>query len=314
MGRRRRGLDINGILLFDKPLHWSSNEAVQKLKRLFNAQKAGHTGSLDPLATGLLPVCFGQATKISAYLLDAVKGYRTTCELGKVSTTGDAEGDISSTNDIPLLNESVIDALLNRFRGPIQQQPPMYSALWHEGKRLYELARQGKVIDRPYRSVTVFKLELVAYTPTTLTLDVLCSKGTYIRSLVEDLGQALGCGAYVTKLRRTVVAPFVMPGIDMPGIDMPDCAWQTSPVYALEALSSVQPDNVLLPVDAALTQYPAVQLLPDQVQAILQGQPVTCTEALVKTMVRLYDGETFLGLGEQAAHVIQPRRLMRAVT
>ena len=200
---------VNGILVFDKPLGMSSNQALQKVRWLLNAEKAGHTGSLDPLATGVLPLCFGEATKYSQYLLDADKGYRTVAQLGVTTATGDAEGDVLERREVTVGRSELEQALVG-FRGDIKQIPPIYSALKKDGQPLYKLARAGEVVEREARSVTISRLEVEAFEPPLATLEVACSKGTYIRTLVEDLGQVLGCGAHVAQLRRTQAGPFVL--------------------------------------------------------------------------------------------------------
>ena len=210
MGRRKtpRGRSVNGILLLDKPLGITSNDALQRVKRVYHAQKAGHTGSLDPLAGGLLPVCFGSATKLSTYLLDADKRYLVRVRLGVTTTTGDAEGEVQHTRRVDQVTQQAVLDLLPRFTGRIQQLPPMYSALKHQGKRLYELARQGIEVEREPREITIYSLQLVDFALPEFELDVVCSKGTYVRTLAEDMGEALGCGAHVIGLRRTGVGPY----------------------------------------------------------------------------------------------------------
>jgi len=200
---------VDGILLLDKPLHLSSNQALQKVKHLFQAKKAGHTGSLDPLATGMLPLCFGKATKLAQGLLGVDKKYVVTAKLGEMTTTGDAEGDVIETKPVPAVTIEALQAVLMRFTGEIQQTPPMYSAVKMGGKPLYELARQGITVERQSRPVTIYVISLKELALPFVTLEVHCSKGTYIRTLVEDIGRALGCGAYVTALRRTVVGNFL---------------------------------------------------------------------------------------------------------
>ncbi|OJU84103.1 MAG: tRNA pseudouridine(55) synthase TruB, partial [Acinetobacter sp. 39-4] len=199
---------LSGVFLLNKPLGLSSNSALQKVRRLFNAQKAGHTGALDPLATGLLPICLGEATKFSHYLLDSTKRYQTTVKLGQTTATGDVEGEILQQRDVPALTEANIEQVLEQFRGDIKQVPPMYSALKREGRPLYELERQGIEIEREARPVTIYELKLLSFTEDSLTLDVTCSKGTYIRVLGEDIGEALGCGGHLTKLHRTQTGHF----------------------------------------------------------------------------------------------------------
>ena len=202
MAKRRKGRAIDGVVLLDKPQGMTSNFALQKVRRLFAAQKAGHTGSLDPLATGVLPICLGEATKFSRYLLDADKGYYTTAKLGDIRTTSDSEGETVLLQAVPDYSDDQIQAVLDQFRGAIDQVPTMYSALKYQGRPLYEYARQGITVERSARPITIHKLELLARRQDELDLQVACSKGTYIRTLVEDIGQALGCGAHVSMLRR----------------------------------------------------------------------------------------------------------------
>ncbi|MGH8431877.1 MAG: tRNA pseudouridine(55) synthase TruB, partial [Solimonas sp.] len=199
---------VNGILLFDKPRGFSSNDALQRVKRLFRAEKAGHTGNLDPLATGLLPICFGQATKLCGHLLDSDKRYLARVKPGEKTTTGDTEGEVIQRSDAGLLSREALEAVLPAFTGTIRQVPPMYSALKHQGQRLYELAREGVEVERQPREVAIHELRLTAFEPGGFELDVRCSKGTYIRTLAEDLAAALGQCAHLVALRRTEVAPF----------------------------------------------------------------------------------------------------------
>ena len=199
---------ISGVLLLDKSLEITSNQALQRVKRLYQAKKAGHTGSLDPLAHGMLPICLGEATKFSHFLLESDKEYKVIAKLGEITATGDAEGPIIEKRDIYPFSEQELIAVLNRFKGAITQTPPMYSALKHQGQPLYELARKGITVERKSRQIHIYDLQLVEYSLNQLTLRVKCSKGTYIRSLVEDIGLALGCGAHVVHLRRVSVAHF----------------------------------------------------------------------------------------------------------
>ncbi|MDX1334232.1 MAG: tRNA pseudouridine(55) synthase TruB [Gammaproteobacteria bacterium] len=279
--------NISGVLLLDKPLGMSSNQALQKARYLFNAAKAGHTGSLDPLATGLLPLCFGEATKVSSYLLDSDKFYTTVARLGARSTTGDAEGELIDLRSVPELDEARIREVLSSFMGEIDQVPPMYSALKHEGKRLYELARQGVEVERKSRRVQIFQLDLLGWDQEHLRLQVGCSKGTYIRSLVEDIGEALGCGAHVVELRRTGVKPYVEPEM-----------WS---IEQLERLAEDGPeslDQCLIPVDSALVHIPAVHMDEEEADKIAHGQPVVVDKRPDGLLYRLYRGErTFIGLG-----------------
>jgi len=208
LSKRKSGRNVHGIILLDKRLGVSSNKALQEVRRLFNANKGGHTGSLDPMATGLLPLCFGEATKVSAMMLDDNKRYQAIVKLGVMTDTGDAEGQVIEQKPVPELSTEIINDCLNTFVGEIDQVPPMYSALKHNGKKLYELAREGIVIERKARRITIFELKLLNSTSDTLTLDVACSKGTYIRSLAEDIGHKLGCGGTIIGLRRTQSGQF----------------------------------------------------------------------------------------------------------
>lgn len=309
MSRRKpKGRSIDGILLLDKPLGLSSNKALQIVKRLFNAQKAGHTGSLDPLATGMLPICFGEATKVSSFLLESNKSYQTTATLGKITTTGDAEGKVLQKRSIPTLNKTEIDITLNTFKGNISQIPPMYSALKHQGQPLYKLARQGIEIERKRRQVTIFDLTLTNHTSHSLSLEVTCSKGTYIRTLVEDIGKSLDCGAYVSMLRRTAVDPFYNNMVSLATLEK----------YIAEEKNI---DQFLLPIDAGLSHFQAVTLTEQATIAYLYGQTVTLpvhfstlkkAEASPITYLRTYDNhKRFLGVSTLSdEQTIVPKRLM----
>ncbi|WP_263144712.1 tRNA pseudouridine(55) synthase TruB [Pseudomonas alcaligenes] len=294
---------VNGILLLDKPRGLSSNAALQKVRWLLNAEKAGHTGSLDPLATGVLPLCFGEATKFSQYLLDADKGYETLMQLGVTTTTGDAEGEVVERREVTV-GRDAIEAQLPRFRGEIKQIPPMYSALKKDGQPLYKLARAGEVVEREARSVTIARLDLLACEGNQARLSVACSKGTYIRTLVEDLGQLLGCGAHVAELRRVQAGPF--------GI---------AQTIALEALEQAHAeggnealDAFLLPVDSGLEHWPLLSFSEHSAYYWLHGQPVRAPEAPKFGMVRVQDHlGRFIGIGEVSEDGrIAPRRLIRA--
>ena len=256
---------VDGILLLDKPVGWSSNQALQRVKYLYRAQKAGHTGSLDPLATGMLPLCFGQATKLSSFMLDADKTYRVTGRLGMRTATGDAEGECiyeASPEDVARVTTARLADVLNQFRGEIEQVPPMYSALKHAGQRLYTLARRGIEVERKARAVRIDTLTLRTVALPEFTLEVECSKGTYIRTLVEDIGEALGCGAYVVSLRRTVIHGF--PDNELVTLD------------DLERLADDREalDQLLRPLDVALMHLPEVELDRDSSFYLCQGQAV----------------------------------------
>lgn len=302
MGRRgrARGRPVSGILLLDKPLGLSSNHALQRVKRLYDARKAGHTGSLDPLADGMLPICFGDATKLSAFLLDADKYYWFRVKLGETTATGDTEGEITGTRPVEGVTVARIEQVLSGFLGEIEQMPPMYSALKHKGKRLYELAREGVEVEREPRKVLIHELELGEVNLPEFELRVHCSKGTYVRTLAEDIGEALGCGAHVTALRRTGVGPYT-------GFDM----------YTMDALEKVSEqgqaaiDALLLPIDTALSDWPEVRVNADTAFYLKQGQAVLIPKAPTGGWVRIYQGEEFLAVGQvQDDGRIAPKRLM----
>ena len=307
MGRRRKhGRDIDGILLLDKPLHLSSNEALQRVKRLYQANKAGHTGSLDPLATGLLPVCLGGATKFSTYLLDADKHYRVRIRLGITTTTADAEGEVLETRPVVGVDETRLQAVMARFQGPIEQLPPMYSAVKHQGERLYKLARQGIEVERQPRTVTIHRMALIDLALPELELDVHCSKGTYVRTLAEDIGAELGCGGHVIGLRRTGVGPYVEPKRRFVTLEEIEdlIAAEEDPYPAL--------DSLLLPLESALEHWPAVRLTADAAFYLRQGQAVLVPQAPTAGLVRLYDpSRHFLGVGCILDDgKVQPKRLL----
>jgi len=306
LGRRKnKGRNISGVLLLDKPLGGSSNHALQKVKRLFGAAKAGHTGSLDPLATGMLPVCFGEATKISAFLLDADKRYRFKCQLGVSTTTGDTEGEVVETCDVSLITEQAIKAVLPEFIGDIEQIPPMYSALKHNGERLYKLARQGIEVKREARSVTIYDIDYLSLSKDEqqrliLELEVSCSKGTYVRTLVEDIAKRLHCCAHITALRRLSVGPY--DGDMMTMEQLMELAEQGN-----EAL-----DDSLQPIDSGVADWPDVHLGSDAAFYVRQGQPVMVPHAPTQGWVRIYDQSQFLGLGEiQDDGMVAPRRMIK---
>jgi tRNA pseudouridine55 synthase len=308
MGRRRRhGRDIDGILLLDKPLGLTSNEALQRVKRLYQANKAGHTGSLDPLATGLLPVCLGGATKFSTYLLDADKRYRVRVRLGITTTTADAEGEILETRPVGDLDEARVRAVLGRFLGPIDQLPPMYSAVKHQGERLYKLARQGIEVARQPRTVTIHAMELLDLAPSELEMDVHCSKGTYVRTLAEDIGAALGCGGHVIGLRRTGVGPYLEPDSRFVTLDEIEDIVMADREGSFPAL-----DALLLPLESALEHWPAVRLSADAAFYLRQGQAVLVPQAPTEGLVRIYDPSLhFLGVGCILDDgKVQPKRLL----
>lgn len=301
MPRRRRGKDIHGILPLDKPLGQSSNAVLQYARRLLDARKAGHTGSLDPLASGVLPLCFGEATKVSGFLLDADKTYEFRCRLGQRTATGDVEGEVVEEAPVPELNESQVSAALQAFLGEIEQIPPMYSALKHEGQRLYRLARQGREVERPPRRVTISEYQLLALEEGELSLRVRCSKGTYVRVLAEDLARALGSCGHVSALRRVAAGPYRER-------DLVSLA-------ALEAAAATGPEAVaalLLPVDSALSSWPQVTLDRDTAHYFKLGQGVMASGAPPEGELRVYaEDEGFLGIGRILEDGrVAPRRLM----
>ena len=303
MSRRRKGRDVNGILVIDKPQGVTSNGILQQVKRLYGAAKAGHTGALDPLATGVLPLCFGEATKFSQMMLDSDKAYITTAKLGIRTETGDSEGAVVEEKPVPALTEAQVEAVLENFRGDIQQVPSMYSALKHQGKPLYEYAREGIVIDRPARPVTIYELKLLAVREQELDLAVTCTKGTYIRSLVEDIGEALGCGAHVSALRRTLASGYTLAN--------------ARDVKDLEAMRErgERLDGLLLPPESALTMFPEHRLAGPALVSILNGQPVRIPGQSLEGFVRIYGDRSFVGLAEAMPEGddtnLVPRRLVK---
>ena len=302
MSKRKSGLNVHGILLLDKRLGVSSNKALQEVRRLFNANKAGHTGSLDPLATGLLPLCFGEATKVSAMMLDDNKRYQVVVQLGVMTDTGDAEGEIIKTAAVPDITDDELMLCLEQFIGEIDQVPPMYSALKHNGKKLYELAREGITIERKARRISIFDLKVLASSLTgqdktnQLVLDVFCSKGTYIRSLAEDLGDALGVCGTVLALRRLEAGMFNIA--------------QAKTIEQLTAMTAEELQLSLMAIDTPLQAFPAVYVSEPQAVAIKYGQSVQLEAGLIEGTVRLYQDEVFLGLGEMLLDgKIAPKRL-----
>jgi len=295
---KRQKKNINGILLLDKPLGFSSNQALQKIKWLLKAAKAGHTGTLDPLASGLLPLCFGEATKFAHYLTDADKTYIATIKLGITTTTGDAEGAVLSTQPVNV-NQAEFKKTSQQFLGEISQVPPMYSALKFEGKALYEYARAGVEIERQSRLVTIHSIEVNSFSSDVAVITVTCSKGTYIRTLAEDIGKQLGCGAHLIGLRRTATANYDIS--------------QAITIEQFEAMSDEQRLAVLAPADSAVLHLPAITLDDDSVFYLLQGQSVWRSGFIPTGLLRLYSEQpVFLGLGElQPDGKIAPKRLIQ---
>ncbi|MDX1692778.1 MAG: tRNA pseudouridine(55) synthase TruB [Ketobacteraceae bacterium] len=300
---KKRGRDISGILVLNKGLGYTSNASLQRVKRMYGAAKAGHTGSLDPLATGVLPICLGEATKFSQFLLDADKSYRVTGELGTQTASGDADGEVVKTCPVGTVSATDLETVLSQFQGEIEQVPSMYSALKHEGQPLYKLARQGVEVERKARKVTIYQIDMLEFDGQRFTLDVHCSKGTYIRNLVEDIGFALDNLAYVVKLHRTGSGPF-----------------GEKDAISVEQLAEVMDngghaalDELLLPIDAALDQWPAVHLTDLTSFYMKTGQAVQIPDSPTEGRVKLLEEDgNFLGVGEILDDGrVAPRRLMK---
>ena len=307
--RRTRGRSVNGIFLLNKPLHLSSNQALQRVKNFFDANKAGHTGALDPLATGVLPICLGEATKFSQFLLDSDKHYRSTFTLGMATETGDCDGATRSEADASAITEEQIEAALEPFRGDIQQVPSMYSALKHNGQPLYKLARQGIEVEREARSITVHKYQILAFRPgqrAEVDVEVHVSKGTYVRSLAEDLGRALGCGAHVSALHRHIAGPFT----EQDTVTLPELE------KLRESCEAPELDYLLKPMDIAVADRMAVELSETTATYFQLGQEVMSTEAFRNgqegDIVRVFrEGGAFLGVATVTDDgKIAPKRLV----
>ena len=296
MNIKKTRRDVHGVLLLDKPQGMTSNDALQKVKRIFNAKKAGHTGALDPLATGMLPICFGEATKFSQYLLDSDKRYRVIAKLGQRTDTSDADGQVICTKPVNI-TQSQIDEVLTHFRGDILQVPTMFSALKYQGKPLYEYARQGIVIEREARPITVYENQFIQYdlAKHELTLEVHCSKGTYIRTIIDDLGELLGCGAHVIYLRRLQVSNYPI-----------------DKMISLDELQNIgEKEPLLMPVDSPLQANGKVVLSESQGKDILLGRTVTVeSNVTVETLVRIYKEQQFIGAGTQIFNKLSPKRLI----
>ena len=299
---RKKGRDVHGVFLLDKPQGVSSNDIMQKVKRLFKANKAGHTGALDPLATGMLPICLGEATKFSQFLLDSDKRYVVTAKLGERTDTSDAEGQVVQSREVNVAEADIL-AALSAFRGEILQVPTMFSALKHNGKPLYEYARAGITVEREARPITIFELKFIDYQAPFLTLEVHCSKGSYIRTLVDDLGEALGCGAHVTMLRRLAVADYPIEEM-MPIEDL---------ALLADSFPSSELDRLLLPMDTAVASLPQLNLTAEQTKAVGFGQRVKFENPqALNGLVRLFsENGQFLGIAEiTAGNIIRPNRMV----
>ena len=298
--RNKKGRNIIGMIIIDKPKNRSSNHVLQQVKRLFDAKKAGHTGALDPLATGVLPICLGEATKVSSYLLNADKSYHVTCSLGVVTDSGDSDGETIATADIPIFTESTILDLLPDFIGEQDQVPPMFSALKYKGQPLYKLARQGIEIERKPRRITIYDIELLAITADSFTLSVHCSKGTYIRTLIEEISHVLGCGGHVSMLRRVAAASYD----EQQALSIEQL--QTVAEQGLEAL-----DRLLLPVESALPDWPAIIVSDEMIRALRLGQSIQSDSAFESAQIKLFSQDNnFIGLGEMSSQgIISPKRV-----
>ncbi|MEM7053534.1 MAG: tRNA pseudouridine(55) synthase TruB [Pseudomonadota bacterium] len=288
-------MSTHGILLLDKPSGLTSNAVLSRAKRILNIKKAGHTGALDPMANGLLPLCFGQATKVSQFLLESDKQYLADIRLGQTTNSGDADGEVLEEREIPELTRQQIEAVLEPFRGPIEQIPPMVSALKHKGKRLHELARAGIEVERKPRKVTIHQLDLLDFDQNRLTVRVACSKGTYIRSLAMDIGESNDCGAHLSALRRERSGLFAL-----------------EQAVSMDKLSDLSCDDaraLLIAPDQALSDLPSIELTPEQTTALRHGQPVRTNEDQTE-LARIYSDEEFIGIGSiDEFGVLKSRRL-----
>ena len=300
---RGKGRNVNGIILLDKAKGESSNYALQRIKRLFHAKKAGHTGSLDPLATGVLPLCLGEATKISQFLLDSDKRYMAKVKLGERTDSGDSEGVVIDVQRRINVDYDALVQTLTKFEGEIKQLPPMYSALKHHGVPLYKLARKGISIKRKVRAVTIHKIGLMNFDNNIAEIDVTCSKGTYIRTLADDLGQELGCGAHVIELRRLQAGVF--------SIDQCRGSNELEKIKESFGLSGL--DKVIVPMERAVEKLPEVVLASETARDIRNGQAVSFHELPKSGLVRLYEKENFIGIGiVNADGQVAPKRLVAA--
>ncbi|WP_076542866.1 tRNA pseudouridine(55) synthase TruB [Shewanella sp. UCD-KL21] len=308
MARRRKGRFIDGIVLLDKGTGISSNHALQRVKRLYQANKAGHTGALDPLATGMLPICLGEATKFSQHLLDADKRYLVTAKLGERTDTSDSDGEVVQIRPVNFTQEK-LEASLEHFRGKTMQVPSMYSALKYQGQPLYKYAREGIEVPREARPINVFELLYVGLEGDELTLDIHCSKGTYIRTIVDDLGEMLGCGAHVIMLRRTQVADYPYEKM----VTLEQLMAMVDKAEKSETPSSDVLDPLLLPMDTAVANFAEVNLPETSAQYILQGQPVQAEGVLDDQLLRITLGESrkFIGIGfKNDDGLLAPKRLV----
>ena len=308
MAKRRKGRAINGIVLLDKPIEISSNQALQQVKRIYFAQKAGHTGALDPLATGMLPICLGEGTKFSQFLLDTDKTYQVTAKLGVRTTTSDADGDIVSEKTVDV-SQQQLEQALDSFRGQSKQIPSMYSALKYQGQPLYKYAREGIEVPREARDINVFSLTLLRFEHDEVDLELHVSKGTYIRTIVDDLGELLGCGAHVSMLRRVSVGSY--PRDKMVTIEQLEALLNKAKEE--QVVPSTYLDELLLPMETALDGLPKVSVDEMSVQYLRHGNPVQASDAPVEGMVQVYVDDTneFIGVGQiNDDGMVAPKRIV----
>ncbi len=308
MARRRKGRPVNGVILLDKPTGISSNDALQKVKRIYFAEKAGHTGALDPLATGMLPICLGEATKFSQFLLDSDKRYRVIAKLGERTNTSDSDGEVVETRSVNVDLEK-LEACIDKFRGESDQVPSMFSALKYQGKPLYEYARKGIEVPRESRKITVYEIILHRFEGDEVEMEVHCSKGTYIRTIVDDLGEMLGCGAHVTMLRRTSVAKYPYEKM----VTLEQLNELLEEAHRQEIAPRELLDPLLMPMDTAVEDLPEVNLIPELADMVQHGQPVQVSGAPTEGSLRLTMGEErlFIGVGEMNDDgKIAPKRLV----
>ncbi|WP_162047112.1 tRNA pseudouridine(55) synthase TruB [Vibrio taketomensis] len=308
MARRRKGRPIDGVILLDKPTGISSNDALQKVKRIYFAEKAGHTGALDPLATGMLPICLGEATKFSQFLLDSDKRYRVIAKLGERTDTSDSDGEVVETRPVDV-DLTKLEACIDKFRGESDQVPSMFSALKYQGKPLYEYARKGIEVPRESRKITVYEIVLHRFEGDEVEMEVHCSKGTYIRTIVDDLGEMLGCGAHVTMLRRTAVAKYPYERM----VTLEQLNELLEQAHREERAPKELLDPLLMPMDTAVEDLPEVNLIPELADMVQHGQPVQVFGAPTEGTVRLTMGDEklFIGVGEMNNDgKIAPKRLV----
>lgn len=308
MARRRKGRPIDGVLLLDKPTGISSNDALQKVKRIYFAEKAGHTGALDPLATGMLPICLGEATKFSQFLLDSDKRYRVIAKLGERTNTSDSDGEVVETREVNVDRDTLL-ANIEQFRGETDQIPSMFSALKYQGRPLYEYAREGISVPRESRKITVYDIQLLRFEGVEVEMEVHCSKGTYIRTIVDDLGEMLGCGAHVIDLRRTAVAKY--PYEQMVTLEQLEALLQQAKEQNIEPKDLLDP--LLLPMDTAVQDLPEVNVIPELADMVLHGQAVQVFGAPTEGQVRITAGDEhlFIGVGQMDDDgKIAPKRLV----